>query len=90
MDEQMTASPETLDRIRRVFAESLELNLSEKDLDYAGRLDEVTGLDSAATIVFVAALEKEFGITIEPQKLQLEFITDLHQLASYLERRTGK
>jgi acyl carrier protein len=83
-------SGSTLNRIRRVFVESLELNLTEEDLNYAGKLDELVGFDSAATIVFIAALEKEFGITIETEKLQLEFIRDLHQLASYIDQRMGE
>lgn len=86
----MKESTATLERVRRVFRESLELNLDDRDLDCAARLDELVGLDSAATIVFVAALEKEFGITIEPENLQLEFIRDVHQIASYIDGRIKK
>lgn len=78
----------TLTRVRRVFIDSLELNIAEDGLDYASRLDELAGFDSAAAIVFLAALEKEFHITVEPEKLNLEFLCDPRQLAAYLEERT--
>lgn len=78
-------SEDTMNRIRRVFVESLHLNLSPLDLDYEHKLDEFAGLDSLAVLEFVTALEKEFGITIEPELLRLDFVRDLPQLASYIE-----
>ena len=82
--------PDTRDRIRRVFIKSLHLNLGEGDLDYERKLDESVGMDSLATIEFVAALEKEFGFTIEPEMLRLDFIRDLPQLAAYVEGRKAR
>lgn len=67
--------------------DSLGLNLSEADLDYERKLGEYAGLDSLAALEFVTALEKEFGITIEPELLRLEFVRDLDELAVYLENR---
>ncbi len=64
------ASAHTASRIKRVFLTSLHLNLSEADLDFEHSLDEVVGLDSLAVLEFVTALEKEFGITIEPELLR--------------------
>lgn len=83
------ASRDTLDRIRKVFIASLALNLEEKDLRDAQKLDELTGLDSLAVLEFVSAVEKEFGISIEPQFLDLDFVTDLPRLAAYVEERAG-
>ena len=80
----------TTDRIRRVFVRSLHLNLSEGDLDYESKLDESVGLDSLAVLEFVTALEKEFGITIEPELLRLDFVRDLPQLAAYIEDRAAR
>jgi hypothetical protein len=48
------ASRDTMDWIKRVFVRSLHLNLSEEDLDYEQRLDELVGLDSLA-------VNREFG-----------------------------
>ena len=69
---------------------SLHLNLSEGDLDYGQKLDEMVGLDSLAVIEFVTALEKEFGITMEPELLRLDLVRDLPQLAAYVEDRVSK
>ncbi len=81
------ASGDTLDRIRKAFIASLALNLDANDLRDAQRLDELTGLDSLAVLEFVSAVEKEFGISIEPQFLDLDFVTDLPRLAAYVEER---
>jgi acyl carrier protein len=80
-------SPDTVNRIRRVFIEALRLNIHLEDLPYADRLDEAAGLDSVAILEFVLALEKEFDVAIEPQFLQFDFLRDLSRLASYIEER---
>lgn len=79
--------PDTTRRIRRVFVDSLGLNLNEADLDYKRKLDEYAGLDSIAVLEFITALEKEFGITIEPELLRLELVRDLQELSAYVETR---
>jgi acyl carrier protein len=88
--QRRAGSRETMDRIRRVFLQSLHLNLSEEDLDYERRLDESAGFDSLAVIEFVTALEKEFGITMEPELLRLDFVRELPQLAAYVEDRAAR
>jgi len=85
-----TQSPETMNRIRRVFIESLHLNLTAEDLPYEHKLDEAAGLDSIAVLEFVAAVEKEFGIEIESEFLEIDFLRDLPRLASYIEHLTGR
>jgi acyl carrier protein len=76
-------------RIRKVLIDALSLNLEEEDLRYSKKLDELVGLDSLAVLEFVAALEKEFGITIEPEQLELEVLRDLERLAAYIAARMG-
>lgn len=76
-------------RIRRVLIDALSLNLEEKDLRFSQKLDELAGLDSLAVLEFVTALEKEFGITIEPEQLQLEVLRDPERLAAYIAARMG-
>ena len=83
-------SRETIDRIRRVFIASLRLNLTEEDLPYEQKLDEAAGLDSIAVLEFVAALEKEFGIELEPEFLEIDLLRDLPRLAAYIEHLTGQ
>jgi acyl carrier protein len=88
--QRRAGSRETMDRIRRVFLQSLHLNLSEEDLDYERRLDESAGFDSLAVLEFVTALEKEFGITMEPELLRLDFFRELPELAAYVEDRAAR
>src|SRR4029077_16997302 len=83
-------SPNTMNRIRKVFVESLHLNLKEEDLDYERKLDETVGMDSLAVLEFVTALEQEFGVTIDPEMLRLDFVRGLLPLASYIEQRTAR
>ncbi len=80
----------TIDRIRRVFVESLQLNVRAEDLPYEQKLDEVVGLDSLAILEFVTSVEKEFGVTIEPEWLRIDFLRDLPQLAAYIQDRTRR
>lgn len=90
MSDAGSASRDTADRIRRVFVRSLHVNLSEGELDYEQRLDEVVGLDSLAIIEFVTAIEKEFGITMEPELLRIDLVRDLPQLTAYVEERVAQ
>jgi acyl carrier protein len=76
---------ETKHTIWKVFIESLHLNVPEDELPYEQKLDEVVGLDSIAIIEFVAAVEKQFGVTLEPEFLRLEFVRDLPALAAHVD-----
>ena len=77
-------------RIRKVFIGSLSLNVREEDLEYGARLDEVAGLDSLAVLQFIAALEKEFGVVLDPEQLDLAVLKDLDRLAADIARMVGK
>lgn len=79
--------PDVLSRIRAIFVESLQVNLSEDEVRGVTRFSEIAGVDSMAAVVFVAAVEKEFHIVIEPELLELDFIEDLPRLAAYVESR---
>jgi acyl carrier protein len=82
-------SEATIDRVRRVFIESLHLNLRPEDFRYEDKLDEAVGLDSVAVLDFVAALEKEFGIAFEPEMLTIDVVRDLKELAAYVDERVA-
>jgi acyl carrier protein len=83
-------SGNTIGRIRRVFIESLHLNLREEDFSYEAKLDEAVGLDSVAVLEFVIAIEKEFGITFEPEMLTIELVRDLNHLAAYVDEQLAR
>jgi acyl carrier protein len=85
-----SGSRDTMGRIRRVFIESLHLNLREEDFSYEVKLDEAAGLDSVAVLEFVTAIEKEFGITFEPEMLTIALVRDLKKLTAYVDDRTAR
>lgn len=87
MDEHLNDSLDIMARIRRVFVESLHLNLRDDQVPYEQMLEEVAILDSIALLEFVTAVEKEFGIKIEPKLLDFDFLRGLPALASYVEQR---
>jgi acyl carrier protein len=83
-------SCETLERILAVFADSVHLNSGEEGLTYEEILDEVVSLDSIAVLEFLIAVEKEFGVKLEPAVLEFEFLRDVRGLASHIEDRTRR
>lgn len=78
---------EVFSRIRKTFAECLQLNVPEHELTGITRLSEIAGLDSMAAVTFVAAIEQEFQLVIEPQYLSLSFLDNVPRLAQYLQAR---
>ena len=87
MDEHLIGSRDTMERIRKVLVESLPLDVRGEGVPYEQMLEEVAILDSIAILEFVAAVEKEFGIRMEPENLDFDFLRDLSVLASYIEQR---
>ncbi len=81
------ASPETLDRLQRVLVESINLSGGGEDWSYEQKLDEAASLDSIAVLEFMTAVEKEFGIALEPEFIDFDFLRNLPALASYVEGR---
>ena len=77
------------DRIRRVFVRSLSLGLDPSTLPASPDLGSLAGLDSLAMLEFVAGLEQEFALEIEPERLTREFLGDLDALVDYLAARLG-
>jgi acyl carrier protein len=78
---------EIANRIRRVFVQSLVLNLSPDETARISDLSSVAGLDSLALLGFVAGLEKEFSHQIDPEHLNLAFLSDLQALTDYFAQR---
>jgi acyl carrier protein len=75
-------------RIRRVFVQALSLNLNPDDPSMSGPdPGSVAGLDSLAMLGFVAGLEEEFHVQIEPDRLTIEFLGDLEAMTTYFAER---
>ena len=87
LNDTSSGSRDTMDRIRRVFVESLHLTLRPEDFSYEDKLDESVALDSVAAIEFIIALEQEFGITFEPEILSIEVVRSIQELADYIDAR---
>ncbi|MEE2778233.1 MAG: acyl carrier protein [Acidobacteriota bacterium] len=82
--------PEVSERIRQVLKESLKLNVADDELKEVKRVDDLLGLDSIALLEFVMGLEREFGVTFDPERLDSEFVSDLDGLARYVRERLGE
>lgn len=78
------------DRIRRVLVEALSLDIGANELRFSDKLDEATGLDSMASLEFLAGLESEFGIVFEPEQMDLTILRDLPKLSAYIGKRLGE
>jgi acyl carrier protein len=76
-----------LERLRLLVAGTLRLNLSTAELARLTRLDAVAGLDSLALLQLVAAIERQFGVTLEPPELRVDFLADLPALAACIARK---
>ena len=77
--------PETIDAVRDVLIETLELSHSPTDL---GRDTELFGampeLDSFGVVALVAALEDRFDITISDDEFGAELFETVGSLADYV------
>jgi acyl carrier protein len=76
-----------LQKLRQLAMRSLRLELSEDELAVMSRLDEYAGVDSLAVLIFVNAVEKEFGVKLDPDALSRETIANLPSLARFLESK---
>lgn len=81
---------EVRNRIRKVLLESLSIDVSQDELDHARGLDQLVGLDSVAILDFVAGLEREFDVTIDPGTLELKILKDLPELARTIADRVAQ
>jgi acyl carrier protein len=73
------------ERIKRVVINSLSLNLKPNEVGQ--QLSDLFGMDSLGVLEFIAGLEEEFGLTIEPEKLEIRVLGSLPLLAAYIQSR---
>jgi acyl carrier protein len=84
----MSPREQTIERIRSVLIRALSVEIDEDALREVDRLDRVIAMDSIAALEFVVGLESEFGVTLDSDRLDLEFLGDVQRLAAYLEKRS--
>jgi acyl carrier protein len=68
----------------------LHSNGNGQGMSYQEMLDSAASLDSIAVLEFLTAVEKEFGIQLEPAVIEFEFLRDVAALAAYIEDRIGR
>jgi acyl carrier protein len=74
-------------RIRDLVVERLELELEPAAIDPASDLKEDVGLDSAALLEVVVALEEAFGIAVGVEDVTEDNFRSVAAIASFVERR---
>ncbi|MCR2785000.1 MULTISPECIES: acyl carrier protein [unclassified Microbacterium] len=82
--------PNTIDSVREVLIDALELQQSPADLavhtELFGSLPE---LDSFGVVALVGALEERFDITIEDDEFGAELFETLGSLSAFIEGKLG-
>ena len=87
MNRRQTEMELSVEEIRGVLLESLELDPGDEQLAGAERIQDVVALDSVALVQFVVALEAKYGISLEEDWLEFDRLTDLPALASHIRQR---
>jgi acyl carrier protein len=68
-------------RLMEVFRDKLELNVPSPETDLMG-----TGLmDSLIFVDLVFQIEKEFGVTIAMEKLEVEYFRSIYSIGQFIE-----
>jgi acyl carrier protein len=75
--------------IGRILIESLELSLAPSELQPSTDLREDLGLDSAALLELVLAIEAEFGLEIDVAEITDENFRTIATISGFLHSRVG-
>ena len=87
MGKTMLPEDAIIHQLRQLAASSLGLELTGDELEAMTRLDEYAGVDSLAILIFVHAVEKQFGVKLQGDALSRQNINNLPNLAGLLARR---
>ncbi|MDF2801845.1 MAG: dhbF [Anaerocolumna sp.] len=86
-DEVQPEMLSNLSEIQRKAYEIIELKLYERLFDDIAVDNEVKGIDSITFIIIVVALEEEFDIEFEEEKLIIESFTTIRSILEYTEAK---
>jgi acyl carrier protein len=75
------ADAKVTDRVQRLFAEALNVQPPAPDAD----LIDTGVLDSLALVELLFALEREFGVTIPLEELDIEMFRSVAAIADFVE-----
>jgi acyl carrier protein len=73
-------------QLARIFEQKLNLVVPSFDAD----LFETRGLDSLAFVDLLLCLEKEFGLKVSLEDLELDNFRSIARLAKFIASRTGR
>ena len=85
----MRTSGQTDSAIRRILVESLELSLDPSELAPATDLRDDLGLDSAALLELVLAIEAEFGLEIDIEEITEANFRTIAAISRFVHSRIG-
>jgi D-alanine--poly(phosphoribitol) ligase subunit 2 len=75
------ATEGVIDRVQRLFAETLNLQVPSPETD----LIEGGLLDSLALVELLFALEREFGVTIALETLDIDSFRTVNRIAEFVD-----
>ena len=79
-----------LQTISRIIIERNMADIGKADLTSSTRLIDDVGLDSVGMLDLITAVEKQFGITISLEDLEVESLNNSGTFATLIERRLGE
>jgi acyl carrier protein len=82
----MAADPLAVERVRRVFADALSMHVPSDDTD----LIESGLLDSLTLVELVLAVEREFGISLPFDELEIENFRTVQSIAASVSAAVGR
>jgi acyl carrier protein len=82
----MTDAAAVETRIARILSASLHLDIPSVETD----LFETGAIDSLAFVEFLLRLEREFGITVTVEDLEIDHFRTIRRIAQFVSGRDGK
>lgn len=85
----MTSQEQVLDKLKGIFVEDLDLNLSYEDLadDRVPLFDGGLSLDSVVAVELISFVEKRFGIELPEEILKMDAFRDLHSVVQVIHQQ---
>ena len=81
------AEPSALEaRIRQVFRDKLKLDVPSVDTD----LFETAALDSMMFVELLVHLEREFGVTVALEDIELDHFRSIERIAEFVANRVAR
>jgi len=80
--------PDTIERLRHLIAENLDLGLTVEQVDPgAALLEDGLKLDSLAIVELISLIEETFGIELGEDDLNMDAFRSTSSLAAVIDRR---